>query len=458
MNLKYSKILLFSISLFLIFEGLDAFSLRNIPIYWLGVSLLVFTYATCYLFGFRTFNLSLLSIRNWVIYGILITLFQSLFNDLVLPKYASTSYFQYISLRILRVILFLIILYSLNYILKKYEYDKVLKFFLISSIVISILSLISYFSYIYGYNDFPRTRQGSGGWTQPIQRACNILRNYGTFREPSFLAIWTVPFIPYFFYLGKKNKIWFYFSVIPILSVVLSRSLTGIIAFVSATTLVILLMIFLYKKINFNLVFMLLLFLVILFSSSVFSFQFPPDDSTCLQDQGECVCKPEDRLDELKSSTNVAESTFGRFSEISSRGLDAFENTAFLIDYVSNTGLSILGDGYGYSNIAFSYAADEATKRIVDNQIIYRNPGQVVSFNNLYANILMSTGLLGLFWFLYILIDILRKIVFKNNNLQPYLLISYVSTLFVYSYQAEELSTHLAIAIAFGLNLVNDEK
>jgi hypothetical protein len=346
----------------------------------------------------------------------------------------------------------------LNYILKKYEYDKVLKFFLISSIVISILSLISYFSYIYGYNDFPRTRQGSGGWTQPIQRACNILRNYGTFREPSFLAIWTVPFIPYFFYLGKKNKIWFYFSVIPILSVVLSRSLTGIIAFVSATTLIILLMIFLYKKINFNLVFMLLLFLVILFSSSVFSFQFPPDDSTCLQDQGECVCKPEDRLDELKSSTNVAESTFGRFSEISSRGLDAFENTAFLIDYVSNTGLSILGDGYGYSNIAFSYAADEATKRIVDNQIIYRNPGQVVSFNNLYANILMSTGLLGLFWFLYILIDILRKIVFKNNDLQPYLLISYVSTLFVYSYQAEELSTHLAIAIAFGLNLVNDEK
>jgi len=458
LNLKYSKILLFSISLFLIFEGLDAFSLRNIPIYWLGVSLLVFTYATCYLFGLRTFNLSLLSIRNWVIYGIFITLFQSLFNDLVLPKYASTSYFQYISLRILRVILFLIILYSLNYILKKYEYDKVLKFFLISSIVISLLSLISYFSYIYGYNDFPRTRQGSGGWTQPIQRACNILRNYGTFREPSFLAIWTVPFIPYFFYLGKKNKIWFYFSVIPILSVVLSRSLTGIIAFVSATTLVILLMIFLYRNIKFNLVFMLLFFLLILFSSSVFSFQFPPDDSTCLLDQGECVCTPEDRLDELKSSTNVAESTFGRFSEISSRGLDAFENTAFLIDYVRNTGLSILGDGYGYSNIVFSYAADEATKRIVDNQIIYRNPGQVVSFNNLYVNILMSTGLLGLFWFLYILIDILRKIVFRNNDLQPYLLISYVSTLFVYSYQAEELSTHLAIAIAFGLNLVNDEK
>ena len=458
MNLKYSKILLSSVSLFLVFEGLDAFSLNNIPLYWIGVSLLVSIYVACYIFGFRTFNLNIFSIRNWVIYGIFITLVQSLFNDLVLPKYASTTYFQYISLRLLRVVLFLVIIYSLNYILKKYDYDEILKFFLISSIVISTLSLISYFSYIYGYSDFPRTRQGSGGWTQPIQRACNILRNYGTFREPSFLAIWTVPFIPYFFFLGKKSKIWIYLSVIPILSVVLSRSLTGIIAFVSATSIVILLIIFIHKKVEVNLILMLMLFVIIVFSSSIFSFQFPPDESACLSEQDQCICTPEDRLDELKSSSNVPEATFGRFSEISSRGLDAFENTAFLIDYVSENGISLFGDGYGYSNISFSYAADEATKRVVDNQIIYRNPGQVVSFNNLYANILMSTGLIGLFWFLYILIDILRKIVLSNNELNHYLLISFITTLFVYSYQAEELSTHLAMAIAFGLNLMNNEK
>ena len=458
MNLKYSRILLSSVSLFLVFEGLDAFSLNNIPLYWIGVSLLVSIYVVCYMFGFRTFNSNLFSIRNWVIYGIFITLVQSLFNDVVLPKYASTTYFQYISLRLLRVILFLVIIYSLNYILKKYDYDEILKFFLISSIVISILSLISYFSYIYGYSDFPRTRQGSGGWTQPIQRACNILRNYGTFREPSFLAIWTVPFIPYFFFLGKKNKIWIYLSAIPILSVVLSRSLTGIIAFVSATLIVILLIIFIHKKVEVNLILMLMLFVIIVFSSSIFSFQFPPDQSSCLSEQDECICTPEDRLDELKSSSNVPKATFGRFSEISSRGLDAFENTAFLIDYVSENGISLFGDGYGFSNISFSYAADEATKRVVDNQIIYRNPGQVVSFNNLYANILMSTGLIGLFWFLYILIDILRKIVLSNNELNHYLLISFISTLFVYSYQAEELSTHLAMAIAFGLNLMSNEK
>ena len=94
----------------------------------------------------------------------------------------------------------------------------------------------------------------------------------------------------------------------------------------------------------------------------------------------------------------------------------------------------------------------------IDNQIIYRNPGQVVSFNNLYANILMSTGLIGLLWFLYIIIDILRKLVLHNSKLQPFILTSIISTLFMFSYQAEELPSHLAIAIAFSLNMSKNEE
>jgi hypothetical protein len=37
----------------------------------------------------------------------------------------------------------------------------------------------------------------------------------------------------------------------------------------------------------------------------------------------------EDKLDELKNSQSVPDATFGRLSEITSIGLDAFENTAF---------------------------------------------------------------------------------------------------------------------------------
>ena len=457
MKIKYSNILGLSLLIFIILEGLDAFSIRNIPIYWIGVSFLISVFGILYFSGFRISNINLVNFRNWIIYGILITLVQSLFNDLVLPVYASTSYFQYISLRLLKLVLFLFIIYSFNYLFQKYSFEKIISYLLISCLIISALSLISYFSYLIGYSDFPRNRSGSGGWTQPIERACSILRNYGTFREPSFLAIWTVPFMPYFFYLGKTNKKWYFLSLIPMLSITLSRSLTGYTALFVSAFLIFIVVFLVNKKIELNLIIMLGLFLITTFFSSSLSYQFPPETKEC-NISGECVCIAEDKLDELKNSENIPDATFGRFSEISSRGLDAFENTAFLIDYINNEGFSIFGDGFGHSNIVFSYAADEATKKEIDNQIIYRNPGQVVSFNNLYANILMSTGLIGLLWFLYIIIDLLRKLVFTNTKLQPFVLTSLVATLFMLSYQAEELSTHLAIAIAFSLNLSKNAK
>ena len=334
MNLKYSNILGFSFLSFFIFEGLDAYSVNNIPIYWIGASLFIAIFALLFAGGFRASVNKIIPIRNWTIYVIFVTLVQSLFNDLVLPKYASTTYFQYISLRLIKILLFLIILYTLNYLLSTYSFETVLKYFLISSLVISSLSLISYFSYIFGYPDFPRTRSGSGGWTQPIAKACNILRNYGTFREPSFLAIWTVPFLPYFFYIGKKNKVWYFLSLIPILSVVLSRSLTGFVALLLSSVLVLIVSFIIYKRIEINIALMMTIFIFVVFISNSLSYQFPPDQDLCESKINDCVCEVEDRLDQLKSSQNISEATFGRFKEMTSLGLDAFENTDFLLSLI----------------------------------------------------------------------------------------------------------------------------
>ena len=457
MNLKYSNILGLSLLSFFIFEGLDAYSVNNIPIYWIGASLFIAIFALLFAGGFRASVNKIIPIRNWTIYVIFVTLVQSLFNDLVLPKYASTTYFQYISLRLIKILLFLIILYTLNYLLSTYSFDIVLKYFLISSLIISLLSLISYFSYIFGYPDFPRTRSGSGGWTQPIAKACNILRNYGTFREPSFLAIWTVPFLPYFFYIGKKNKIWYFLALIPILSVVLSRSLTGFVALLVSSALVLVASFIIYRRIEINIALMMTIFIFVVFISNSLSYQFPPDQDLCESKDNNCVCEVEDRLDQLKSSQNISEATFGRFKELTSLGLDAFENTTFLIGFIQNNGFSIFGNGFGHSNIIYSYAADEASKTSIDEKIVYRNPGQVVSFNNLYANVLLSSGLLGLLWFLYIIINHLRKLIFTIKPLQSYILVSLISILFMYSYQAEELATHLAISLAFIINLSENE-
>ena len=46
----------------------------------------------------------------------------------------------------------------------------------------------------------------------------------------------------------------------------------------------------------------------------------------------------------------------------------------------------------------------------------------------------------------------------RITPVQPYVLISFISILFMYSYQAEEIAAHLAIVIAFALNLQKNEK
>ena len=75
MKVQYSKLLLFSITLFLVFEGLDAYSINNIPIYWLGVAFLISVFVGLQFLGFKVSSFNFVSIRNWVFYGVLITLF-----------------------------------------------------------------------------------------------------------------------------------------------------------------------------------------------------------------------------------------------------------------------------------------------------------------------------------------------------------------------------------------------
>ena len=117
--------------------------------------------------------------------------------DLEIPEYATTSYVQYVSLRLLKILSFFVAILdsSLDCRLTLTR-RKIIEHVAYVGVFISLLSLYSYFSYFLELPDFIRSRAGSGGWTQPIERACSILRNYGTFREPSFLAVWTVPFVP----------------------------------------------------------------------------------------------------------------------------------------------------------------------------------------------------------------------------------------------------------------------
>ena len=99
---------------------------------------------------------------------------------------------------------------------------------------------------------------------------------------------------------------------------------------------------------------------------------------------------------------------------------------------------------------------EKQTAQVKSGEIVFRNPGQIVSFNNLYANIYFSSGLIGLIWFLFILFKYMFYL-FKNTEIiNYYLAIQLFSILLMFFFQAEELSTLLGVSV--GLIILESHK
>ena len=447
---------IFIISIFL--EGLDAFSIYSIPAPWLGVILIIGLFIFNYFFGYDYEFDELPSLKIWLFYIFSITVIRALSFDNTLPEYATTTFTQYISLRLLKLFGFIAVIWAVHLISNHLNTEKIIEYLVYVGVIISLLSLYSYFSYFLEIPDFTRSRPGSGGWTQPIRRACSVLRNYGTFREPSFLAVWLAPTVPLTFYLARKNRNWYFVSIVPLFSIVLTRSLTGVISVIFAFLIASLVWTIRNKSFNLNILIPILMILIISFLGNSLSYKFPAlDPSMCPPESiDKCNCSLYDNnLDEAKNSESITKSIFTRLTLISSGGIDAFENISFLINHIISENIKIFGDGLGSSNIDYSYKFEEMSKQEKDGEPVYRNPGQIVSFNNLYANIYLSGGLIGLFWFLSIIFKLFKKLVNNFNDLNLYLFINLLIILLMYFFQAEELSFSLAISI--GLITLNDK-
>jgi len=441
-------ITIFILSIFL--EGMDAFSIYSIPVPWIGIGLMIGIYIFNYFFGYDYEFDEIPSLRIWLFYIFSITVIRAVSFDSLIPEYATTTFTQYIILRLLKLLGFIAAIWAIHLISNHLNKEKIIEYLVYVGVIVSLLSLYSYFSYFLEIPDFTRTRSGSGGWTQPIKRACSVLRNYGTFREPSFLAVWLAPTIPLTFYLAKKNSYWYFASVIPLLSIVLTRSLTGVISVILSFLIASLIWSFKNKSINFQLLIPIVMIFIVSILGNSMSFKFPAlDPSMCPPESADkCNCSLyEDKLDEAKNSESITKSIFTRFTLISSGGIDAFENISFLRKYTLSENLKIFGDGLGTSNIDYSYKFEEMSKQEKDGKIIYRNPGQIVSFNNLYANIYFSSGLIGLFWFLGIIFKLFQKLLNSFSDLNLYLFINLFVILLMYFFQAEELGLPLALSI-----------
>ncbi len=456
MILKNKNIVYLILFIGFLFNALDAFSVFGVPLPWVSTAIFLFLFINLIVEKKFEVNSLVSQYFYWTIYCVLITIIFLFFQYETLITNSIASPLFYVLLRLLNFLSFFSIIYSLNKILNINNRDKIIELISYASIIISVLSLVSYFSYVMNFPDLSRNRMGTGIGFQSIIKACTVLRNYGTFREPSFLAVWIAPTIPLYFYNAREKNYWYVLSVLPITCLVLTRSLTGVMSFIIAVLLVFILSLLQKSKLNLRLLFPIFVLGICLVFANLFAYKFPPlDEDQCPPYTPDyCSCEYyDDEQDRAKNSTDITTSIFSRLFAVINSGFSSFDSLNLIRENMYEDNVSILGSGLGISNIKFSdnYAINKTQSDlqylIRNGVIIERYENSIVSFNNLYLNILFSTGIFGFFWLILLLIKTLKNLPINNIHFNQYLNMSIFVILIMYFFQGEELSVWLATFI-----------
>ena len=452
---KAKKINISFLILSLIFTGLDAYTFQEIPFSWIGYAMSAIILLVIGLDKFKKFLYSKFLITYWIAYAILITLIQYFNYSEEVPDLQYSSFDRYILLRLLVIIFFLFTLSNLYNISNHFSFEILAKIIIYSSFFISLMSLISYFSYVFEYSDFYRNRIGTNSNSiQKVLDACTILRNYGTFREPSFLAVWLSPTVPFYFFKFKESPKLQYLVLFPILSIVLSRSLTGIFGFTLAMFITFIFFAFKNSR-NYYLLFPIILILIFSTFGNSLTYKFPAlDAAQCPPNSADkCDCSIYDDEEDLaKNSVNLNQSIFNRAKIIVTGGVSNFENISRINSYLGEKNVTLLGDGFGIANVKFTNDFNKNNKIIRNNEVQNIYPGLIVSMNNLYANVYFSTGIFGLILFFVSLIQISVSILKQSISRSPILFASFLNILIMYFFQGEELSLFFAYIIGMSLS------
>ena len=452
---KAQKINISFLILSLIFTGLDAYTFQEIPFSWIGYAMSAIILLVIGLDKFKKFLYSKFLITYWIAYAILITLIQYFNYSEEVPDLKYSSFDRYILLRLLVIIFFLFTLSNLYNISNHFSFEILAKIIIYSSLFISLMSLISYFSYVFEYSDFYRNRIGTNSNSiQKVLDACTILRNYGTFREPSFLAVWLSPTVPFYFFKFKESPKLQYLVLFPILSIVLSRSLTGIFGFTLAMFITFIFFAFKNSR-NYYLLFPIILILIFSTFGNSLTYKFPAlDAAQCPPNSADkCDCSIYDDEEDLaKNSVNLNQSIFNRAKIIVTGGVSNFENISRINSYLGEKNVTLLGDGFGIANVKFTNDFNKNNKIIRNNEVQNIYPGLIVSMNNLYANVYFSTGIFGLILFFVSLIQISVSILKQSISRSPILFASFLNILIMYFFQGEELSLFFAYIIGMSLS------
>lgn len=397
-------------------NSLAAYAFINIPLTWIAniIALLSFFFVRKkIIFEVKKFLNPLLFI---VLLGVVLN-FLEFYSGTVQSKYpafGTTPYSIYVLLRYLSIFSFIVTVYVV-YELCKDKNTTIINGIIIIGILVSLYSAYCYFAQLTGLPEIPRTRIGTSGIIKTdISFTYGFHRAIGPFREPSHLAEWLI--LPLSLILSKNN-----ISKLLKLFVIMIFLLTGSFGAISSLFLGVIFFYTIFRKSRF-----------LTKSSYVYIY-------TLL---GFLIISA--MLDQISSSSAIYQRTLlDRFEGFIYGGGIESTNRNYIYQYIDLIEFPILGLGFGNPNILFA-------RFLMTNN--------VASFLNIYINIWLSVGLIGLLLFIYFLIkpifiSALQKNTVKITNI--FVLIAYLSYFFIYLSLEEELTINFAVVFALVIAQVN---
>ncbi len=402
----------------LLLHALAAYALAGVPFPWFAqagaIALALYTAYRAQWFlppGFLVFS-------SFLAYASLLTFSFSLAQDysVLMPDKATTSYSFFIFLRFLQMGTFGSVLLLTYWICRSGNEHKLAQALTDLGVLIAVFSIYVYIAQLFGLPEPPRTRMGTGGGEQSTVFTYAFHRAMGPFREPSHLAEWLV--VPLFCSFMDKRKGTTLKTLLLAGTLFLTGSLTGL---VSSAVGILVVLIFGIQTQGESIRKLIKAAVPITLSMVVFS-SVVVVNSTGSQSGGGAFSALWKRLEPL-------------FDE-KGQGVKK-TNRNYVYDYLEKRGLGFIGPGLGNSNLEFTKAMHlDAT----------------ASFLNLYVNVGVSLGLLGLAilgLFLVIpLLKLFKKMAFGIQEKDLFYLGAYVAWLIIFVIHSEELSFHFGVIYA----------
>lgn len=412
-NLKLLFLLGFTILYFI--SGLAAYTIGPVPLPWIASAGFIFMTFGCiitydrilFVPGMITFFL----LFAWEIFINGLN-FQAFRNGM--PVKATLSYDFFILVRFLNFISFGCAYYLTYWLLHRRKESSLIRSIVFIGALWSLFAIYMYLANFYDLPSIPRTRMGTGGGEQATTFSTGnffYYRAIGTFREPSHLAEGL--FLPFFFSFLKSRPIYRICSLIIGFTLILTVSMTGIVSILTGCIAGILLCNVLHPRNRKFIVTGLLLLLLITSVSQNIS------------------------ISTNQKSTDLYSIISTRIHGLFENGLQG-SNRGYVYEIIQSQSVDLMGYGLGNANIMAS--------RYLESPLI-------VSYLNLYINMMLSVGIFGLILLLLFLLQPVGFFILNtwdNDSYRPsIILMCYLSYLISFYVLSEELTLAFAITAAF---------